>query len=988
MRETAEQLNQLEQLKNIPIPGKTWKPNKRIVLVTLIASIVLSGAVFAATVFSCFAGEAYLLNSYLDSLPRLLEERSDDLKNAYATFQSDCEARGNTGKTLYDESEEIDVDARLAMIKDAISAQDVSIVDGKGNILASTRSKSSANLSQGDIAWAVGLDDDIVDISARHVANANDSEASEGSTDPELAELMLYRQQVDDDKYLFIEFDFGSFGKTYEELGLWTNMLERMIAGLDAYAFAVVDGRDPIIFPSEGFSESELASASATITGIVSNKRVTTDDNGLGFSVNHLFGEPVLLAGKWLSNENAEVIIAVPFKSFIEGTLYSCIASMLFLVCSLILLAVYIRKTIAKRQLSKTETKARRKEARKRCLPGFIVVIISVVCFTLMLQGLEAMSSTASTTRNQREILQAEMIYHDALKTRALDGYQDRCITRANALALLLNDNPQLRTRADLQRLASISGVDYLMLFDENGNEITSSNSYRGFSVSSKEDDPSHAYEAVLMGKPYVSTESTKDDITGKYQHTVAALLTDAEGLPDGFLVVSFDDSSIRKETADHTLESVVKGFATQTDQVAMTVDKGTGLITAHTNPDLIGFDAKAYVDETILGHKFEGFTTYEGQYSYVSEVFSDNTSIMVITKNDLSFTLTILPIIALLAFTLIVITLYFRSVVKSCAKAEHSEEDGQEGSYLNIFAYGYIAFLVALCCFATYEASKGNWPAFGFVFSGEWSKSVNLFSLWMAVFIFSSVLFVVFLLRIILGYTSKRVNQRYQTFTHLANSIVTYGAVIVLLVYILKMFGVDTTAILASAGIGAIAIGMGAKDLIGDILAGLFIIFEGSIHVGDIVEIGGWKGRVTDMGIRTCEITNESNDVKIITNNRINEIVNLSRKKTACVADFEVPRTVDADKISEFMNGYIQSVVEEIPELKSSLKFAELTSFTEEKYTVRLKYQCNEAERESLTIRLNTALQLLFEGEGLTITALSDPAAASAGSKPGARKR
>ena len=47
MRETAKQLDQLEQLKNIPIPGKTWKPNKRIVIITLIAAIVLSGAVFS-----------------------------------------------------------------------------------------------------------------------------------------------------------------------------------------------------------------------------------------------------------------------------------------------------------------------------------------------------------------------------------------------------------------------------------------------------------------------------------------------------------------------------------------------------------------------------------------------------------------------------------------------------------------------------------------------------------------------------------------------------------------------------------------------------------------------------------------------------------------------------------------------------------------------------------------------------------------------------
>ena len=182
MRETAQQLNQLEQLKNIPIPGKTWKPNKRIVVVTLIAAILLSGAVFTASLFSSFAGEAYLLNSYLDSLPRILDERADDLKNAYATFRDDCKARGNTAKTLYDESEG-DQTARLEMIKGAISAQDVSIVDGQGNILVSTRSGSSSELSQGDITWALGTDDDVTDLALRQVDEASEAGSSESDDD-------------------------------------------------------------------------------------------------------------------------------------------------------------------------------------------------------------------------------------------------------------------------------------------------------------------------------------------------------------------------------------------------------------------------------------------------------------------------------------------------------------------------------------------------------------------------------------------------------------------------------------------------------------------------------------------------------------------------------------------------------------------------------------------------------------------------------------
>ena len=98
---------------------------------------------------------------------------------------------------------------------------------------------------------------------------------------------------------------------------------------------------------------------------------------------------------------------------------------------------------------------------------------------------------------------------------------------------------------------------------------------------------------------------------------------------------------------------------------------------------------------------------------------------------------------------------------------------------------------------------------------------------------------------------------------------------------YILSMFGANTATLLTSAGIISIAVGMGAQSMAADLLAGFFMMVEGSVHVGDYVSASGITGYVTDMGIRTTEITDENGNVVIINNSHVGNVLNMSRNHT-----------------------------------------------------------------------------------------------------------
>ena len=87
---------------------------------------------------------------------------------------------------------------------------------------------------------------------------------------------------------------------------------------------------------------------------------------------------------------------------------------------------------------------------------------------------------------------------------------------------------------------------------------------------------------------------------------------------------------------------------------------------------------------------------------------------------------------------------------------------------------------------------------------------------------------------------------QRARTLGPLMTNAIRYTLTFVALVVVLREVGVDVQALLVSAGVLGLAVGLGAQSLIKDVITGFFILFEGLIGVGDVIEVGGhrapWK--------------------------------------------------------------------------------------------------------------------------------------------------
>ena len=357
----------------------------------------------------------------------------------------------------------------------------------------------------------------------------------------------------------------------------------------------------------------------------------------------------------------------------------------------------------------------------------------------------------------------------------------------------------------------------------------------------------------------------------------------------------------------------------------------------------------------------------------YVSGVSLDGKALLFMVpertedKELLGFILMILLLLAVIGF------LYCPKAGSLCLSAmdeaaEKSVRAEKEKSVkwnpLLVFACGDVAFLTVLAGIAWPAARTTEWTPFTFVFGGMWSRGVHLFSLWAVLFLLSVVLSAAILFRMALAVPLKRADSRTRTVLKLADSFVVYATGIVLVLGILYLFGVNTAALLASAGIVSIAVGMGAKDMVSDILAGLFLAMEGSVHMGDTVTIGSWKGRVTDMGIRTTKITDDSQNVKILNNSRISDVVNMSRKKTFCVSELVLKRSVSMAETEKMVEEALKAAAAEMPELYDSLQLEGIHHISREDCTARLSYSCDETVRESVTKQLLAFIQQRVQQE------------------------
>src|SRR3712207_757105 len=119
---------------------------------------------------------------------------------------------------------------------------------------------------------------------------------------------------------------------------------------------------------------------------------------------------------------------------------------------------------------------------------------------------------------------------------------------------------------------------------------------------------------------------------------------------------------------------------------------------------------------------------------------------------------------------------------------------------------------------------------------------------------------------------------QRRMTALRLVVNAARYALFVGAVLTMLRILHVPLDSLLLPAGFLGAALGLGAQNLVRDVVAGLFIVFEGQFAVGDVVSINGTLGTVDEIGLRVTRLRDEAGQLHFFPNGAITAVAKYPR--------------------------------------------------------------------------------------------------------------
>lgn len=206
-------------------------------------------------------------------------------------------------------------------------------------------------------------------------------------------------------------------------------------------------------------------------------------------------------------------------------------------------------------------------------------------------------------------------------------------------------------------------------------------------------------------------------------------------------------------------------------------------------------------------------------------------------------------------------------------------------------------------------------------------------------------------------------------TISKLLESFIKWVVAIVTVLLVLGAFGVNTSALVASAGIVTLVIGLGAQSLVADVVAGIFLVFEGSFEVGDIVIVNDWRGVVQEIGIRTTKLIDAGGNVNIVNNSQIASLVNQTKANSLAKCYISIDYRESIPRVEEVIKANLDAIKQRIPyDIVGDIEYKGVNALGESGVELLLVAFCKEDVIYDVQRAMNREFKLLFDENNISI--------------------
>ena len=218
---------------------------------------------------------------------------------------------------------------------------------------------------------------------------------------------------------------------------------------------------------------------------------------------------------------------------------------------------------------------------------------------------------------------------------------------------------------------------------------------------------------------------------------------------------------------------------------------------------------------------------------------------------------------------------------------------------------------------------------------------------------------------------SDNEMKKNYQTLRQLGIYVIDAIVILFFVTNILGNFGIDTKAILATAGVLGVAVGFGGKKIVEDIFTGLSIILTGQLRVGDYVTVNSSTGTVEKLTLTMCVIRAYNGDVHYLRNGQIDTVINQTK-------DFSFPLFNVGVAYKTNINHVMQVLKDLGRELKESEEYGKyvlsdieicgLNEFQDSAIVILCRIKTTPQEQWKIKRRFNQMIKERFEQEGIEI--------------------
>lgn len=562
-----------------------------------------------------------------------------------------------------------------------------------------------------------------------------------------------------------------------------------------------------------------------------------------------------------------------------------------------------------------------------------------------------------------------------------------------------LSDNSERQNSGELSELKNIFGFDSIVIYDSQGTERVSDGSVWNVSFPIDPEDAAYALNNLRYGRSGVFLDPHENRYTGRTNSVAAVILRGEGSSPSGFLEIDINAAKTSAVFGTKTLcQQIVDSFADNEAYVVM-IDEETKMLaeTPWREDDNITIESVGFTGDSLTPGYFSNLKIHNTD-SYVSTGRIPGRMMAVVRPINFVRSVDLVFVAGIVLMTLLgaLLPLYYMRlrpdtpmvydaspfvrkeplpVIKKYGgdtlpvlekyKEEVIRPEDRMGRLIHALLIVAVAVMVVLF-YGSFLIRK-EIPLFSEILQYKWNKGLNIFALTANIAMIEWTALGVFVIRRILRRIGQMSSAHGETITRLLRSAIRYISVIVMCYIVLLNFGFNPEALASSAGLIGIAVGIGARDLITDIVAGLFIIFDRDYEVGDIVEVGGFTGYVHEIGMRVTKLTGFDDTEKIINNRNMVNVVNKSGPEAISIK-FRVPYDTDLNFLNDLIVKEAPHLKEKYPELIREPVFTGVSSFEEDMILCGLYSTCKQKDYNRMFPLLAQELKAILEENGISM--------------------